>query len=301
MREPLNPRINLSVRPVTRGVTAAILVLPMSLSLHAAPLYLWQQEQTGGGSLAERIQPPSGYERIRAMEGTFGSWLRGLPLLPAGAAVRLFDGRKKSFQGGTFAVVDLDVGTQDLQQCADAVIRLRAEYLIALGCAGRIVFDFTSGHPACWSDWRAGRRPVVSQNGVSWVLQRDPDSSYRSFRNYLNSVFTYSGSYSLAQELEVVPDPSKVLPGDVFIQGGFPGHAVLVADVAEDHEGRRVFLLLQSYMPAQDVHVLTNPASHTSPWYPALRQGRLATPEWTFSYSDLRRFPKPDCLARDRS
>ncbi len=133
----------------------------------------------------------------------------------------------------------------------------------------------------------------MSGNEVSWSLQADPDSSYSSFRDYLSCVFTYAGSYSLARELEVVTEPEAVLPGDVFIQGGFPGHAVLVADVAENTLGRRVFLLVQSYMPAQDVHVLHNPESGGSPWFPALGQGRLVTPEWTFSYTDLRRFAKP--------
>ena len=84
--------------------------------------------------------------------------------------------------------------------------------------------------------------------------------------------------------------------GDVFIQGGFPGHAVLVADVAEDAGGRRVFLLLQSFMPAQDVHVLANPTSPGTPWYPALANGDFDTPEWRFSRSDLRRFPRTDCV-----
>jgi hypothetical protein len=250
-------------------------------------------------SLADRIPPPTGYARITQPPWSFAAWLRGLPLREQGAVARLFDGTEKSYRAGVFAVVDIDVGTRDLQQCADAVIRLRAEYLLAAGCADRIVFDFTSGHPARWLDWRSGRRPVVSGNRVSWVLEKAPDSTYRCFRSYLSAVFTYAGSYSLARELARVEDPSTAVPGDVFIRGGFPGHAVLVADVAENAEGRRVFLLVQSYMPAQDIHVLRNPATDGTPWYPALKEGTLETPEWTFSYSDLRRFPRRDCTDAD--
>jgi len=280
-----------------RKVVFAILLISMASNLCAEPPYPWTRAQPGDGSLAERIQPPSGFTRIPALETSFTSWLRGLPLRPAGTVVRLFDGTEKPSQSGAFAVVDIDIGSRDLRQCADAVIRLRAEYLFTRGCADRIVFDFTSGDAARWSRWSAGWRPVVSGNNVSWIHQRDPDSSYRSFRDYLNTVFIYAGSYSLSRQLEVVPDPTAVLPGDVFIQAGFPGHAVLVADVAENPEGRRVFLLLQSYMPAQDIHVLTNPADPASPWYPALKDGTLGTPEWTFSYCDLRRFPERDCQA----
>lgn len=285
-------------RHVLKVTTAALVCLPFAVSLSAAPGYLWIREQASRGSLAMRLPPPTGYERISSNDWSFASWLRGLPLRGSGTPVRLFDGREKTYQGGAFGVVDIDVGSKDLQQCADAVIRLRAEYLLAAGCADRVSFDFTSGHPARWLDWRAGRRPVVSGNKVSWVLQGEPDSSYSSFRNFLNSVFTYAGSYSLARELRTVADPAAVLPGDVLIQGGFPGHAVLVADVAEDAKGRRVFLLVQSYMPAQDIHVLVNPANRGSPWFPALTEGNLVTPEWTFSYADLRRFAEPDCDVR---
>ena len=50
--------------------------------------------------------------------------------------------------------------------------------------------------------------------------------------------------------------------GDVFIKGGFPGHAVVVLDMAEnDRTGQRVFLLAQSYMPAQDIHIMKNPTN----------------------------------------
>jgi hypothetical protein len=65
------------------------------------------------------------------------------------------------------AVLDIDIGTEDLQQCADAVIRLRAEYLLATECDEAIAFDFTSGDRASWSNWRRGFRPKVVGNDVA--------------------------------------------------------------------------------------------------------------------------------------
>jgi hypothetical protein len=81
--------------------------------------------------------------------------------------------------------------------------------------------------------------------------------------------------------------------GDVFIKGGFPGHAVLVADLAENKAtGEKRFLLVQSYMPAQDIHVLKNPKTEDgSPWYSARIADQLVTPEWVFLKSALRRWP----------
>lgn len=283
-----------------RGASAvAVILFALMSDRSAAGDYPWHDAEPGFETIARRVPPPAGYSGLHSSETSFAAWLRGLPVRERETPVRLFDGRQNANQAAAFAVVDIDVGARDLQQCADAVIRLRAEYLLAAGCSDQIAFDFTSGDRARWSDWRHGRRPVVSGNHVSWATRSDPDASYASFRSYLNSVSTYAGSHSLARELKKVGDSTEVLPGDVFIQGGFPGHAVLVADVAEDARGNRVFLLLQSYMPAQDVHVLANPARRGSPWYPALASGQLATPEWTFLYTDLRRFPEPDCRASD--
>ena len=84
----------------------------------------------------------------------------------------------------------------------------------------------------------------------------------------------------------------------MFVHGGSPGHAVLVVDAACDARGRRMFLLAQSYMPAQDIHVLRNPARADDAWYPALAAGSLRTPEWTFDYRELRRFPDDDGSSR---
>jgi hypothetical protein len=90
-----------------------------------------------------------------------------------------------------------------------------------------------------------------------------------------------------------VRDGKVLRPGDVFVKGGFPGHAVLVLDAAENAKGERLFLLGQSYMPAQEFHVLKTPISLRSPWYEADGKGKLVTPEWIFEWEHLRRFEDP--------
>jgi len=240
-------------------------------------------------SIEARVAPLSGFRRVAVPPGSYGQWLRGLPVKPGRPPVRLFDGRLKTNQEAHHVVLDVDVGARDRQQCADAVIRLRAEYLRAAGADDRISFQFTNGTPARWSDWKAGMRPRFHGNRLSWEKRAAPDSSYASFRRYLDLVFDYAGSFSLARELEHVPDPRRIQGGDVFIQGGFPGHAVLVVDVAEDARGRRAVLLAQSYMPAQEIHVLRNPRTPDSPWYVIDGDGPLMTPEWTFPPRSLRR------------
>jgi hypothetical protein len=53
-------------------------------------------------------------------------------------------------------------------------------------------------------------------------------------------------------------------------------------------------MLAQSYMPAQDVHILKNPAKwRSTPWYELDFGEELRTPEWTFHKEDLKRFSKP--------
>ena len=282
---------------VKRAILSAVMFVLAFPCLATGNSYPWQMNETNPRHVASQIPPPTGFRRTEIESGTFADWLRHLPLKKRGAPVLLHDGKPKANQGVHVAVIDIDTGTKDLQQCADAIIRLRAEYLYSRKDFTAIHFNFTSGDKASFTSWLSGYRPIVKGNRVTWAKQANKDISYSNFRKYLRTVFVYAGSHSLSRELQVRKDASHMQIGDVFIKGGFPGHAVVVLDMAEnDRTGQRVFLLAQSYMPAQDIHIMKNPTNASlSPWYKIPLDDTLRTPEWIFEKFDLKCFaPKSE-------
>jgi hypothetical protein len=279
-------------RPLARAALATCILFATESTPANQNHYPWLPDYDAAQALSRRIPTPDGFDRTNVADGGFDAWLRELPVKSGRPPVLLYDGRLKANQSAHAAVVDVDVGRRDLQQCADAIIRLRAEYLFSVSRLDEIVFNFTSGDEAPFSLWAQGLRPRVRGSNVRWIRSGPPDASRSSFRRYLDVVFIYAGSHSLERELCRVPDPSTLRAGDVFIQGGFPGHAVLVVDVAAHRRtGRAAFLLAQSYMPAQEIHVLNNPEDPAlSPWYALDFGDVLVTPEWIFRRTDLRRF-----------
>jgi hypothetical protein len=254
--------------------------------------YSWQSNYNIKNALANRISVPEGFARVEQKEGSFGDWLRFLPLKEGNPDVHLYNGALKRYQGGHAAVLDIDVGTTDLQQCADAVMRMRAEYLYSVKDYENLHFNFTSGHTIGFKKWSEGYRTSIKGNSVNWVKSAAKDDSYKTFKGYTNTIFNYAGTSSLSRELKKVPDIKDIQPGDVFIVGGFPGHAVLVVDVCKNQKtGEKLFLIQQSYMPAQEIHVLKNLNNASlSPWYSVNFSGDLETPEWTFSREQLMRW-----------
>jgi Domain of unknown function (4846) len=222
------------------------------------------------------IPAPPGFRRLPPTPGDFISWLRQLPL-KKDRTVFLYNGQPKRNQDAQFAVLDVTVGHQDLQQCADAVMRLRAEYLYAQHRFPEIDFYSEQGVRLNFSEW-AGRHHGYSR---------------ATFDNYLASVFNWCSTRTLEKALKPRPF-SQLSGGDVLIRGGSPGHAMLITDVAEDAQGHRIYLLAQSYMPAQDIHIVKNPTEPTlSPWYRANQTGSIIeTPEYTFTTNQLRTWPK---------
>ncbi|MDU0369018.1 DUF4846 domain-containing protein [Hymenobacter endophyticus] len=243
-------------------------------------------------TVAARFAAPQGYQRVVVQPGSFGHWLRHLPLLPAGTPVQLYNHQPKDRQDVHAAVLDIDVGARDLQQCADAVIRLRAEYLFSRQ-PDQVHFHLTSGDDIRFRDWYTGMGFRVVGDAVQAAPRPAEAPTHAVFRRYLDQIFTYAGTLSLSKELRPVP-LAQVQPGDVLIRGGSPGHAVLVLDVAvHPGTGRRVALLAQSYMPAQQMHVLTNLWDGTGlgAWFLLDPEARkVSTPEWTFRREELGRF-----------
>ncbi len=260
----------------------------------AAAVYPWGPSATAP---ADRLdgrfsKPPSGFTRVDVAPGSFGAFLRSLPLLPEGSPVVDYRGRRLHAEGrhpNIAAVADIDVGDKDLQHCADAILRLHAEWRYGRG-ARDLVYRAVSGQPLSYQGWLAGDRSFVA--GKDLVVKRTAAprrDDHAVFRGWLDDVFSWAGTPSLERDGKKVPTASETMPGDFFVMSGSPfGHAVLVLDVARDDKGRLAVLLGQSFMPAQSFHVL---AHDGSPWF-VIEPGDtlVSTPFWRpFPVTSLRR------------
>lgn len=242
-----------------------------------------------GNTLETRILPPQGYEREPADTDSLTEFLRTYPMKKDGSDVRLYNGKKKGRQDVHAAIFKLPMEKEDLQQCADSVMRVYAEYYWHTGRKDKIAFHFVDGFLAEYRKWQQGYRIQVGESRSSWVKSASADSSYACFQKYLRIVFSYASTLSLEKESKRI-QTEELRPGDIFIKGGSPGHVVMVVDVCENPDGRKAFLLGQGYMPAQEFHVLKNPAHGEDPWYYLDEvEYPLDTPEYTFEKGSLRR------------
>lgn len=204
------------------------------------------------------ILTPGGYTRVQT--DSFGEYLRSIPLKKDNT-VYLYNGKKKENQDAQYAVLDISVGNKDLQQCADAAMRLRAEWLFKTGQYDKIVFNSVEGK----------------------AIKFKPPYTYSNFLRHMETVFSVCNSWSLDRDMKS-KKIQDIAIGDVLIKGGFPGHVVIVMDVAVNSKGQKAFMLAQSYMPAQDIHILKG---EEGPWY-FVKEGIIETPEYTFHSSQLK-------------
>lgn len=242
-----------------------------------------------GMSLGTRFTAPEGYTKAEAGEQTLLAFMRNMELKPDGSPILLYDGTVESEQHDA-AVFALDVGTRNLQQCADSVIRIYSEYLWSIGAYDRIGFHLTNGFWMDYASWRAGNRLVLNGNKTEWVLSEAYDDSYECFRKYLIQIFAYAGTASLDRDCEEI-SMAEAMPGDLILKGGSPGHCILIVDMAVNAEGKKCFLLAEGHTPAEDFHVMKNERHPENPWfYEEEITYPFETPRYVFPEGSLQRY-----------
>ena len=244
----------------------------------------YQVKDPEGMTIGERFIPPQGFTRAEQDDTSFAAWLRALALKPDDALVYMFDGSLKA-DSRSDAVLRVDVGTRDLLQTTDLLIRLRSEYLFERERFSEITFHFMSGFNCSFDKWSDGFRTKVTGNKVEWVKTDEPDASRPVFDKYLVNLYVYSNATAFAQDVVASPD---ITIGDVFIKNG----GAIVADLCQDNAtGRTAVLLVRSGAPTQDAYVMSNTESpDISPWFIIPDNGVIRTPEGSFSLSDAMRF-----------
>jgi len=227
-------------------------------------------------ALINEIPLPDGYKRMQMPEGSFGKWLQQIKLR-RNNTVYLYNGNPKPDQTLHYAVLDLSTGNKDLQQCADAIMRLRAAYFFAKNEFDSISFKSAN---KTYNFQQSLNKTNVSSKDVHALLLL-----------FMENVFMNCGTYTIDDMTKQI-NVQNIQPGDVFVKAGSPGHAMIVVDAAvNETTNRKIYLLAQGFMPAQDMHVVINPNSSTlSPWYEVTDDEKIITPGWVFANKQLKRW-----------
>jgi len=241
-------------------------------------------------SILSRVNVPIGYKRVTYQNGSFQEYLRNYKLKSFGSKIVNYDDSEYYWQKGHVGILEIPVPKNGLQQCADALIRIRSEYLWENNRKDEIGFNFTSGHYCSWDNYAKGYRPKINGNKVTFNKTATANHTKENFYNYLNLIYTYSGTLSLYNELKFIDD-SDLQIGDMLIKGGSPGHVVMICDEVINDEGEKLFLLFQGNTPAQSVHLVKNlEDSNKSPWYELKEDEVIPVSNYTFSRSKFVRF-----------
>ena len=223
-------------------------------------------------TISSRFNPPAGYERMSVEPGSFGEFLRNYPLRSYGTPAKLADGTENP-NAPTEGVFDQDIRKNGLQQCADAIIRLYAEYRYQRSEYEYITFDcFTTPvFKLDFDTWTTGQRVKANGRALEWYASDKAtpgDVSLSTFLYYLDNVFLYANTYSLKNQMMEISS-ADLRVGDCLIitadqTGGTDGHAIIVVDVAVNKStGDKVFMLAEGNTPSTETYVLKDRENDT--------------------------------------
>ncbi len=270
-------RTGLRVATQIKGVVANAVIKPD----HINP---------NGDSIVTRVVVPDGYKRVAYKKGTFQEYLRNYKLKPFGSKIVNYDSTEYFAQHWHDAILEVPVPSNGLQQCADALMRIRSEYLWENDRKKEIGFKFTSGHYCSWQKYAEGFRPKVKGNKVTFYKTASANYSKQNFHKYLNLIYMYAGTLSMYNELEKV-NINDIRIGDMLVKPGTPGHIEIIVDEVVNVDGEKMYLLAQGNTPAQSVCLLKNfEDTDISPWYTFSKNKSVDTPSYYFEKAQFIRF-----------
>jgi hypothetical protein len=215
------------------------------------------------------IPVPDGYLREACPNGSFGDWLQNLELKYP-AIIRDYRGNAvNSAFYNIWGVVQMPLlFHSDLEQCADFAMRLWAEYHKSAGKLDKLyLFDY------------GGNKKLFRTSG-------------ESFNQFLKSAFSKTNSHSLKQGCKAVA-ADEAMPGDLIVQNerGGIGHVSVILDVCRSKQGKKLFLIGYSFMPAQEFHIERAREKYgTAGWFTLEGYSRYLEDYLNFGKPVLRRF-----------
>lgn len=205
---------------------------------------------------------PKDYKRI--IQSDYHDWIISREINTKDK-VKYFDGQTIDGFGTDYkAKFVYDIGKRNLHQCADAVIYNNARYFFDTKQYKKISYTFSH-----------------NTRVYSYVKEFNVFNE-KTFKKYITMVWGYCGTWSLQEYDTIEVDVKEMQVGDMFLIGGFPGHTMSVVDMIENSEGNKKFMLAQSFMPAQEQHILLN---MNDVWFDSVNEI-----PWSFTAKDLRRF-----------
>ncbi len=186
-----------------------------------------------GLGIKNSIQVPHGYWRQSYPKDSYSNWMQNLQLK---AQPIILNYRGQAVEPGAYSVygvVQMPLLFQsDLEQCADFAMRFWAEYHKTAGNLDHFyLFDY-SGHRISFAN------------------------SGKSLEQFLKWAFANTNSHALKIGCKPIA-ADQIAPGDMFVQNerGGIGHISIVLDVCRSPQGRKLFLVGYSFMPAQEFHI----------------------------------------------
>ncbi len=203
-------------------------------------LYTVNEINKDGMTIGTRFNPPAGYERKEAPKGSITEFYRNYPMFPSTHHVTNCFGQTYS----NTQVLKMDLIGDNIQQCADAAMRLRCEYLFNQKQYDKISFHVSNGNIWSYNNYLKNYNKKISEE---------------SLRDYMFYLFSWCGSKSL-DDYDTVPVAfNDIRVGDIACRGGTPGHVATIVDIAYPTDGSKdtvAVLFAQSYQPAQETEII---------------------------------------------